>query len=133
MNKNKLARQHGFFSWEQLLVEARRARKLKEELRQVRQLQTPLERAVSEVAGERVLLSAERAALANAYRDVARLYRERGASEERASQAAKVLAGHYEGHAEELETGKTRAELLQQEEQEIREAGGIPVERFGDR
>ena len=133
MNKNKLARQHGFFSWEELLIEARRARKLKEELRQVRQLQTPLERAVSEVAGERVLLSAERAALANAYRDVARFYRERATSEERASQAAKVLARSYEDHAEELETGKTRAELIRQEAQEIREAGGIPVERFGDR
>jgi chromosome segregation ATPase len=133
MNKNKLARQHGFFSWEELLREAKQARKLREELRQVRQQQAPLEHAVSEVAGERVLVSAERAALASAYRDVARLYRERGASEERASQAAKVLAGYYEGHAEELETGKTRAELIRQEAQEIREAGGIPVERFGDR
>lgn len=131
MNKNKLARQHGFFSWDDFLIEARSARRLKAELKELRGKQAPLERAAAAVAGERVMLGAERAALASAYRDVACFYSKLAVTEEQAAGDARTLARSYEDHAEELESGKTRSELMKELAEDIRRDGGIPMERQG--
>ena len=102
MNKNKLARQHGYFDWASLIRSADAAKKLRTELMSERAANAPLRQAVKDTELERAALAAERVRLAESLQNIAEHYRDRAVRSERDSVAARVIGGAYERHAAEV-------------------------------
>jgi len=95
MNRNKLARQHGYYDWESLIRAADSAKKLKSELQAERAANAPLRAAVVAVEIERAALDARRAALEEAFLGVAEHYQERAVRAERDAAAARAIGRSY--------------------------------------
>jgi len=103
MNKSKLARQHGYYDWDDLLKSADAYKQTKAALVKEVASHAGLVRAAKEAESERIRLKREQAELAAGWRTLAEVYEALAVERDRGADAAAAIAKMYHANAARLE------------------------------
>lgn len=103
MNKNKLARQHGFYTWAEFLKAAESAKSLKQELADEKRRHEPLVRAAETANQATAAAELAKKTVAATYRDLSVQWAERADSAQKQAEAFRIVAREWRKRADELD------------------------------